>query len=183
MEESGIRVGKSFAWGAALFIIAVGAGARFATGSVYGSGKAIDLIHTLADSALYLGSAIATASATMLALMLTILGLTKDTDKDMSKAVYERIFQVSRLATISLVGALVLLLALTIPLSDLDGVPQNWFAILYNVLFALTVVCSALLAATVLMLYTVIRTIVQKTTPLGSDGDDDDGRTGGPQAR
>lgn len=161
-----MHVGKNFAWGAAIFILVVGAAARIAIGSVYGSGKAIDMIGSLADSGLYLGSAVATASATMLALMLTILGLTGQSDRDFDADVFRRIYTVSKLATASLMGALVLLLSLTIPINELDGVPPNWFAIFYNMLFAIVVVCCALLAATVLMLYTVIRTLVAKTTPL-----------------
>ncbi|MEE4350034.1 MAG: hypothetical protein V2J26_07385 [Pacificimonas sp.] len=158
--------GNKLAWTAAFFILAVGAGARLAIGSVYGSGNAIDLIGTLADSGLYLGSAVATASATMLALMLTVLGLAEDRDDEFGESLYQKIFRVAKLSTASLLGALVLLLALTLPMSDLDGVPTSWFAIVYNVLYAIVVLACALLAATVLTLYTVIRTIVKVTAPL-----------------
>ena len=57
-----------------LFIL-LGVGARWAIGSVYSQGEALQLMETLRSSGLYLGSAAATASATILALMLTITGM------------------------------------------------------------------------------------------------------------
>jgi phosphatidylserine synthase len=146
--------------------VLVGGAARLAIGSVYGTGQAIDLIGSLADSGLYLGSGIATASATMLALMLTMLSFTRSTDSEFGEDVYRRVYRVSVMATLSLVGAVTLLLILTIPVQEMEGVPPNFFEILYNVLFALVTVCCALVVATVVMIYTVIRTVVAKTTPL-----------------
>lgn len=155
------------------FVVCVGVSARLAIGRTYGSGKATELIDSLADSGLYLGSGIATASATMLALMLTILSMTRDTDNEFNEDMYRRVYRVSIMATLSLVGAVVLLLALTIPVREMDGVPPNFFGILYNILFALVVMCCALVVGTVVMIFTVIRTVVAKTTPL-EDFDDEE---------
>ena len=167
-----MRVDQRMAWASGLFIVLVGATARFAIGRVYSSGKATDLIDTLADSGLYLGSGIATASATMLALMLTILSMTRNTDSEFHEDMYRRVYRVSIMATLSLVGAVVLLLALTIPVQEMDGVPPNFFSILYNVLFSLVVLCCALVVGTVVLIFTVIRTVVAKTTPLAEFEED-----------
>ena len=89
----------------------------------------------------------ATASATMLALMLTMLSFTRSTDSEFGEDVYRRVYRVSVMATLSLVGAVTLLLILTIPVQEMEGVPPNFFEILYNVLFALVTVCCALVVA------------------------------------
>ena len=82
--------------------LALGAGAKLAIGSIYSEAKAVDLIQALTASGLYLGSAIATASATTLALMLTLLGLTRRSDTEFDRQVYVQIERVSILSTISL---------------------------------------------------------------------------------
>lgn len=161
-----MHVDQKLAWAGAGFVVFVGAAARLAIGRTYGSGKATQLIDSLADSGLYLGSGIATASATMLALMLTILSMTRNTDGEFNEDLYRRVYRVSVMATLSLVGAVVLLLALTIPVQEMDGVPGNFFQILYNILFSLVVMCCALVVGTVVLIFTVVRTLVAKTTPL-----------------
>ena len=52
-------------------VILIGIGARFAIGNVYSEAEATNLIQALTQTGLYLGSAIAGASATTLALKMT----------------------------------------------------------------------------------------------------------------
>ena len=146
----------------------LGGVARLSVGRVQGEAKAVELISSLADSGLYLGSAVATASATMLALMLTILGLTKQADTEFDTPVYKRVYRVAVFATWSLLGSIALLLTLTLPINEFEGVPDNYFAILYNVIFGLTVIVCALLACTVVLLFETVKTIIAKITPLDS---------------
>lgn len=148
----------------ALFLL-LGAGARWAIGSVYFSGEAIQLMDALASSGLYLGSASATASATILALMLTLTGMIRRLDTDFERGVWVTIDRVSQFSTISLLASLTLLLALVFPIGEFEKLPANWFATFYNLLFGLTVLVIALLATTVTMLYRTIRTVIASITP------------------
>ena len=54
-------------------ILLVGLAGHFASGAIYSSLEARDMISALSSPALYLGSAIAGSAATTLALMLTLL--------------------------------------------------------------------------------------------------------------
>ena len=148
-----------------LFFGALGLGARWAIGSVYSSGEAIQLIETLAASGLYLGSASATASATILALMLTLTGFINRLDADFDKDVWLRVDRVSQAATVSLMASLLLLLALVFPVGEFEKLPAQWYAIFYNILFGMTVLVISLLAMTVALLYATIRDVIVKITP------------------
>ncbi|MEQ9314282.1 MAG: hypothetical protein RLN72_00435 [Henriciella sp.] len=146
-------------------IILIGVGARFAIGNIYSEAEATNLIEALTSTGLYLGSAIAGASATTLALMLTLLGLTRNADADFDYGVYKSISQVAWLSTISLVGAVILLLMLVLPVGEFEKMPDGWYRIMYEVIFAQTVIVCALLVATVVRLFLAIRHVIARVTP------------------
>ncbi|WP_460098700.1 hypothetical protein [Qipengyuania sp. 483] len=158
---------KHWLWPAGVFVAVClfGFGARKAIGSVYGTGEALALLESLARSGLYLGSASATASATTLALMLTLIGVVRRSDHDFNDLVYENVERIARLATISLLASLGLLLVLVFPVGEFDGIPNQWYPMMYEVLFGATVMVVALLAATVMMLYRTVRHVISHITP------------------
>ncbi len=149
-------------------IILIGAAARFAIGNIYSEAEATNLIEALTGTGLYLGSAIAGASATTLALMLTLLGLTRQSDADFDHDVFRSISQVAWLSTVSLVGAVILLLMLVLPVGEFEKMPEGWYRIMYEVIFAQTVIVCALLVATVVRLFLAIRHVISRVT----QGDD-----------
>ena len=143
----------------------IGGLARFAIGNVYSEAEATNLIDALSGTGLYLGSAIAGASATTLALMLTLLGLTRRAEAEFDHTLYKSISQVAWLSTVSLVGAVILLLLLVLPVGEFEEMPDGWYRILYELLFAQTVIVCALLVATVVRLFLAIRHVIVKITP------------------
>ncbi|WP_084420161.1 hypothetical protein [Henriciella litoralis] len=146
-------------------IVLIGVGARFAIGNVYSEAEATNLISSLTQTGLYLGSAIAGASATTLALMLTLLGLTSQARTDFDAGVYKSISQVAWLSTVSLVGAVILLLMLVLPVGEFEKMPEGWYRMMYEIIFALTVLVCALLTATVVRLFLAIRHVIARVTP------------------
>lgn len=152
-------------WAAGLVIVSLGLGARFAIGNVYSEAEATDLIGTLSQTGLYLGSAIATASATTLALMLTLLGLTRRSENEFDEAIYSTIEKVAGFSTAALIGSVLLLLMLVMPVGEFEKMPERWYPILYNLLFALTVGICALLVATISQLFLTIRYVIAEITP------------------
>ncbi|WP_233995765.1 hypothetical protein [Erythrobacter sp. SD-21] len=83
-----------YRWPLVTFLLAacLGYAARSAIGRVYGAAEAVDLLNALSRAGLYLGSAIATASATIIALMLTLIGMIRriNTDFDQGPIVTSR---------------------------------------------------------------------------------------------
>ena len=148
------------------FLVALfGYGARQAIGTIYGSGEAIVLLESLARSGLYLGSATATASATTLALMLTLIGMVRRSETEFDAEVYRNIGHIAQVAFASLLVSLLLLLVLAFPIGEFDDMPDYWYPRLYEGVFAGTVVVVALLSATVTMLYLTIRSVLAHITP------------------
>ncbi|MFN2100240.1 hypothetical protein [Altererythrobacter sp. MF3-039] len=148
-----------------LAICAIGSGARYAIGSVYSAAEAIQLLEALSRAGLYLGSAIATASATVLALMLTLIGMLRRMDKDFDEEAYRNVDLVAKLATASLMMSLLVLLAFVLPVGEFEELPATWYKNLYEILFAGCVLMTALIAATVAMIYLTLRRVMEKITP------------------
>jgi CBS domain containing-hemolysin-like protein len=119
----------------------------------------------LSSPALYLGRAIAGSAATTLALMLTLLGLVRRADAEFDLQMYNRIYRIAVLSTVLLGGAVVMLLLMTMPIGEFDDVPENWFPMLYKVLYWIVVVLSAGLVAMVTMLFGTVRSLIAKLTP------------------
>ena len=136
-----------------------------AIGNIYSSGEAVVLLKALSQSGLYLGSASATASATVLALMLTLIGMVRRSDQEFDENIYQSINRIAQLATSSLLSSLLLLLALVFPVGEFDDLPTSWYSWMYEGLFATTVVTVGLLAATVIMLYQTVNQVIAHITP------------------
>lgn len=146
-------------------ICAIGYGARQAIGTVYSAAEAIQLLEALSRAGLYLGSAIATASATVLALMLTLIGMIRRMDKDFDGEAYKNINLVAKLATASLMMSILVLLAFVLPIGEFEELPASWYKNLYEVLFAGCVLMTGLIAATVVMIYLTLLRVMEKITP------------------
>ncbi len=156
-------------WFAGGFVIVTSLIGRYLVGNVYSSAKAEQLINALADSGLYFGAAVATASATILALMLTLTGLTHKTEDNFDKGIYERINIIGLLSTVTLCTAIMLLMALSLPIGEFENIPENYYPVLYHVLVFLEAFLTGVLISTVLMLFTTIRRVVHNIQPKVQD--------------
>ena len=85
---------------------------KFLIGGVYGPGQAIQLIDALQSSSLYFGAAIATASSTTLALMLTLLSFARKSDEDFDGWVFHSVNRICTVSALTMIGAVALLLLL-----------------------------------------------------------------------
>ncbi|WP_417322389.1 hypothetical protein [Erythrobacter aureus] len=142
-----------------------GYGSRQAIGSIYGAAEAVDLLEALSRAGLYLGSAVATASATTIALMLTLIGLLKRMDEEFDRHAYRNVELVARLSTVTLLIALFLLMAFALPVGEFEEMPESWFENLYDALYYSTVVMVGAAAATVVLIYTTLLQVISKITP------------------
>lgn len=160
-------INRNRIWPASAFIAIClfGLAARWAIGDVYSAAEARQLLEALSRAGLYLGSAIATASATVIALMLTLIGMIRRMDEDFDEEAYQNIDLVGKLATASLMMSLFVLLAFVLPVGEFEELPNHWYTILYDVLFAGSVLMVALIAATVLMIYRTLQRVMARITP------------------
>jgi len=99
----------------------IGLGAREAIGTVYGAAEARDLLEALSRAGLYLGSAIATASATTLALMLTLIGMIRRIETDFDRKTYKQVTRIAVISTVTLMLSFLVLLAFTLPIGEFES--------------------------------------------------------------
>lgn len=124
---------------------------------------------------------IALASATILALLLTLLALSSNSKSKLKKDHYKHVLQIARLDTIVFIASIMAFLLFNLPITESDNVPQNWFNIVYYISLGISSVLSAALIVVVLMLYNTVVNIIkivglgQKDHPLAEiEGNADD---------
>ncbi len=101
------------------------------------------------------------ASATILALMLTLLGVSSGTKSTLKDDHYMHIMQIAKLDTVIFIASLLFFLIFNLPVTESDNIPPNWFAIIYYVTLGISTILSSALVVVVLMLYNTIINIIK----------------------
>lgn len=119
-------------------------------------------------------------SSTILALMLTLLSLSRAARSKLSNAHYNHVLMVARTDTILIVAAVITFLFLNLPITESKEVPTAWYSIVYYVSLAMAAILGGGFIAVVTMLYGTISNVIaivgfkQTDHPLVEHDDDDD---------
>lgn len=138
----------------------IGASGTVFVGSISGF-EALALLEGILPSTRFLCSAVTTASATILALLLTAMSLSEAVDAELKPETYGRMQWLALLDAIALIGAVVVLLILNIPLQESDAVPTQLYDVFYYVLVSVASALGGLLIAIVLVLYDTVKGMCQ----------------------
>lgn len=144
---------------------AIALGGQWLVGQVYNGYEARQLLESVAASSLYLGSSIVTASATIIALMLTMLSMSKNSDSQFDSVFYKQIQIIATLSSVALSAGILLLLFLSIPLQESEQVPSSWYRTIYYILITFVAVLSGLSVGIVLMLLSTINSLINVVKP------------------
>ncbi len=128
------------------------------------------LIRPLIATCQYWYSALMTVSATVVALMLTALSLSAQTDLKLSEYHYRRLRTIARLATIVFIASTLMLLLIGLPFENADAIPRQYFSYIYYAVAGTASVICGLMVTTVLLLY---RSVSETITIVGMPVDDD----------
>ena len=101
------------------------------------------------------------ASATILALMLTLLGVSSGTNSKLKNNHYLHIMQIAKLDTAIFIASLLFFLMFNLPVTESENIPSNWFNVIYYVTIAVSAILSSALIVVVLMLYNTIINIIK----------------------
>ena len=104
---------------------------------------------------------IALASATILALLLTLLGISSSSDSNLKKEHYIHVLHIAKLDTFVFVASVISFLLFNLPITESENVPANWFTIIYYASMVISSVLSAILIVVVLMLYNTVVDIIK----------------------
>lgn len=118
------------------------------------------LIESILPTARFLGSSVLTASATTLALMLTLLGLSSNLDERLADAHYLRVRLIARIDTAAFIGSALLLVLLVIPFTDASEVEGTIYLVVYYSIVGGSAVLAGLMITVVLMIYQTIDDMV-----------------------
>lgn len=157
-------------------------GAQVMIGQIYSGAEARQLLEAIIPSARALGGGIVTASASILALMLTLLSLSHQTSSQFEALFFKRIQRIALFNTISLASSILLLLLMTMPFTESNNAPDAWYTVAYYAFIVIAAGLSGLFIAAVLMLYNAVEGIVRVLRPGVQAGivADDGGQQSGP---
>ncbi|WP_412061095.1 hypothetical protein [Rubrivirga sp. IMCC45206] len=119
---------------------------------------ALPTVRTFASTAMVV-------SASTLALMLTILGLTSNTDSDIRGGHYERIRQIALADVVVFTMATLLLVVLIIPLGEATGIAHRWYSAIFYATTLLSAVIGGLAVGVMLLIYAAVRDLTMTFGP------------------
>ena len=130
-------------------------------GQIYSGTEARQFLEAVVPSSRAVGTSVVTASATILALMLTMISLSRQATSQLEATFFKRIERIGLLSTTAMVSGILLLLILSIPLQESKNLPNSWYTIVYYTLIVITAAVTGLLVAIVLMLYNAMQSLVK----------------------
>ncbi|WP_340066577.1 hypothetical protein [Ascidiimonas aurantiaca] len=143
--------------GISLLVIATG---TYLLGHLSGYEAKI-LIKNSVDGLNTLCNTIALASATILALLLTLLGLSSSSTSKLKSDHYRHVLLIAKVDTAVFIASVMAFLFLNLPITESDSVPENWFSTIYYISLAISSVLSSALIVVVLMLYNTVANIIK----------------------
>ncbi|MBT8255988.1 MAG: hypothetical protein KJO23_05535 [Bacteroidia bacterium] len=161
-----IKLNKMAIYGGLIAMCISGLGA-FLLGNISGY-EAKQLIGASLDGINMLCNTIVLASATILALLLTLLGISTGTKTKLKDEHYAQVLKIAKFDTILFISALLMFQFFNLPIMEADNVPTAWFKYVYWASLFASSLISGMMVAIVLLLYGTITNII-KIVGLGKD--------------
>lgn len=139
-------------------------GVLFSVGSL-STWEARSLLEAALPTVRFLCSSLMTATATTLALMLTLLSLSTSSDRTIKSAHFERIRLIAFVDVVAFVGATLLLAILVVPFSEASDIPSGWYKGIYYSMTFFSSLLSGVLVAVMLLLYAAVRDMIDTVGP------------------
>lgn len=127
--------------------------------------EAVRLLEASLPTTRFLCSSVMAASATTLALMLTLLSLSTGIDGEIKGTHYERIRQIALVDVVAFIGATLLLVALVVPIGEASEIPARWYDTLYYASALMASVLGGMLVSVMLLLYAAVRDLISVFGP------------------
>ncbi len=171
-ERRILFVGAKAAAIAGVVVGGVVVGSQFLIGTLYSGAQARQLVLAMASPVGTLATAILSGSAGILALMLTMLSLSRNLNQDLSGAFYIRIQRIALIAIVDMVAAITLMLMLSTPIQEASRQAEQagelQVKLTYYFLVSLTALVSGLFVAVIVMLYNAVQAVIQAVAPNSS---------------
>jgi membrane-associated HD superfamily phosphohydrolase len=150
---------KRALYGGVIAAIVTGAGA-YLVGNLSGY-EAKVLIKSSLPGINTLCNTIVLASATILALLLTLLSVSSSTKSKLTAEHYKHVLLIAKIDTVVFVVAMIVFQLLNIPITEAENVPSTWFSSIYYISLGLSALLSGGLISVVLMLFNAVSSIIK----------------------
>ncbi len=140
-------------------------GAVFVLVGNVGDSEARVLLETALPTVRSFTSTVMVVSASTLALMLTLLGLTSDTDRQIRGSHFERVRQIAFADVVVFAVATFLLVTLVVPFGDASGIPHRWYNVLYYAAAGLSALVGGVVVGVMLLIYAAVRDLTATFGP------------------
>lgn len=138
--------------------------ASYISGRVTGM-EALAMLEAMLPTTRFLCSAVMTGSATILALMLTLLSLSHGAQYELQSVHYRRVRQIAWIDSVAFIAATIFLLFLNVPVGGAEKVPAPWFSTIYYAVLTLSSLLGGLLISVILMLYNTLAKLIKVIDP------------------
>lgn len=139
-------------------------GGSWMIGQITGS-EARYLLETVLPSVRSFSGTLMIALITVLALMLTLLGLSTSSEIKLKSAHYQQIKQIALLDMVTFIVAVLFYLLLNVPIQETDSGTAGWFYFLYYAALIISSLLAGAVITIVLMLYNAVRNIINAIGP------------------
>ncbi|NNE92919.1 MAG: hypothetical protein HKN23_14845 [Verrucomicrobiales bacterium] len=134
-------------------------------------GKAMDLLKGMLPSTRFMCASVMTATSTILALILTLISFTAQSDKHLKSRYFTRVKQIALLACTGFIAAIILLLIISLPIEEASEKLYPFFRFLYYFVLVYSALLGGLLVTIILKLYRAAAAVIVLIDP---DADDTD---------
>lgn len=168
-QEHRLFVGARAALISGVVVGAVVLGSQLFIGLIYTGHSRRDLVAAMTSPASTLSTSVITGTATILALMLTMLSLSHSLNQQLGRPFYTRIGRISLLAIVDMIASIVVLLVLSSPIQTATQQSQQVggpaVSATYYTLVGLTAIVAGVFVATIVMLYNAVTTVIEAVKP------------------
>jgi hypothetical protein len=123
------------------------------------------------------------ASATILALLLTLLSVSSGSKSKLKDDHYTQVLRIAKIDTAVFIVAMICFQLFNLPITEADDVPSTWYATIYYITLGMSAILSGALISVVIMLYNAVVNIIKivglgiTDHPLIYSDDDDKNKT------
>lgn len=123
--------------------------------------EAKDLIKASLPGINTLCNTIVLASATILALLLTLLSISSGSKSKLKESHYHHVLIIAKFDTIVFVASMIAFQLFNIPITEAENVPPNWFTYIYYITLGTSSILSGALIGVVIMLFNAVSSIIK----------------------
>ncbi|PTX43090.1 hypothetical protein C8P64_1616 [Christiangramia gaetbulicola] len=138
--------------------IVMGSG-TFILGQISGY-KALELLRNSMSGINMLCNTVILGSTTILALMLTLLGLSRSSESRLTDRHYKDVLMIAKADTILIVAAVITFLMLNLPIRESEEVVRSWYQSIYYISLGMAALLGGGFIAVVMMLYGTITNVI-----------------------